>query len=80
MSHTSRRQLEKLEKLLSVNENQYRIVSQQINAHWSTYEENKKKTTRLIAVTSAFRKQFNSIFHILGLKCMYPLWKISTKR
>lgn len=46
MSHTSRRQLEKLEKLLSVNENQYRIVSQQINAHWSTYEENKKKTTR----------------------------------
>ncbi|KAG4068236.1 hypothetical protein HA402_007756 [Bradysia odoriphaga] len=46
MSHTSRRQLEKLEKLLAVNENQYRIVSQQINAHWSTYEENKKKTTR----------------------------------
>lgn len=39
MSPTNRRELNKLEKLLATNEQQFRIVSNQIDAQWSVYQD-----------------------------------------
>lgn len=39
MSQTNRRELNKLEKLLATNEQQFRIVSNQIDAQWSVHQD-----------------------------------------
>lgn len=51
MSQTSRRQLSKLQKLLILNEQQFAMVSKQIDANWSTHQaqvrQNKKTSMHI---------------------------------
>lgn len=51
MSQTSRRQLSKLQKLLTLNEQQFAVVSKQIDANWSIHQtqvrQNKKTSMHI---------------------------------
>lgn len=46
MSQTNRRQLQKLQNLLAVNENQFQLVTKQIDAQWSTHQTLLKQNSR----------------------------------
>lgn len=53
MSQTNRRQLDKLQRLLAINEAQYQIVNKQIDSFWSSHQQNVKQNQRL---ESTYRK------------------------
>lgn len=39
MSQTNRRQLEKLQSMLAVNEHQFQLISKQVDGQWSAYQD-----------------------------------------